>query len=782
MKMKGTDLLAAFKKSGSEDAFSELVRRYSALVHSVAKRRPTRVPAPEEVVQLVFIRLAKAAPVFKNDAQLVAWLHRTTVHVAVDAWRSESRRRAREQHAAVMEPAAHENDSHWDEIAPRLDEALDELSDPDRQAVLLRFFERKQFREVGHAFGVGQDAAKMRVSRALERLRRQLTVRGVSCSAVALADFIAESAVEAAPSQLVTALGSARFLRACRAAGAAGTLSTLPILILMSKAKLATLLVALALVGLGVIGIRQASKSGTAPGDTVAAGQPPKRAAVSDSASRSTLGLARAGAKGIGAPSISSVQAELEDAKRELRALLERPPAGKGYPPPELVRVLAKFGHSINEAVPILVEASANPDYETRAWAISGLTHSLAMQRHVSGGETRAPEMFNQARPALSKVLRSGDEPNLLRMLALSAYLPSPVYSNDVLLQAAPPLDAAATEDLLAALRSVDKRSDGFRFTIVDHLTHYFEPHAEDLEAFAAAFRPFLEDPWPSQRLLAGYALASWPGEKPQAVKEELLNELRTRTNPHSYRAASGLGKLGPSAADAVPELLAYAEATQNWSAGYREHALEAACRLQPELRSQYAAIDAKLKQEEAALSKAADIKPGNSLNLAAKLADPEQGASLIQGFVSSIQESLEPEKARETLAEHLQQVLAEASPGQRGAVEQALEAVRRAETSTKPSGAERPLLPISSLILDARVMLVQDGGERRSDKLEHLLNELQKQYLGAKSKTSVTAERFEALAKAIGEIDPQFQAEWRKEVLRNYPWLDRMVLPAGVR
>src|ERR1700693_5571780 len=99
--MNGTDLLTEFRQTRDEVTFGELVRRYTNLVYSVAKRRLGNISQAEEVTQTVFIRLAKAAPNLHSDAELVAWLHRTTVHASIDLWRSESRRRAREEHAAA---------------------------------------------------------------------------------------------------------------------------------------------------------------------------------------------------------------------------------------------------------------------------------------------------------------------------------------------------------------------------------------------------------------------------------------------------------------------------------------------------------------------------------------------------------------------------------------------------------------------------------------------------------------------------------------------------------
>jgi len=255
--MNGTELLAAYKQSGSEDAFSQLVRRYTNLVYSIAKRRVSNGPLAEEVTQSVFTRLAAAAPKVRGDAELVAWLHRTTVHVAIDVWRSETRRRTREQHAAVMEPVPAESTPLWAEIAPNLDESLNQLSAADRHAVLLRFFDQKPMRDIGRILGVSEDAAKMRVSRAIDRLRTQLAGRGVTCTAVALGMVLAERSIEAAPSHLVASLRSIKLPASAGAAGIAGILSAL---LHTSRSKVITGVVALC-VGIGVIALFRSTEA-----------------------------------------------------------------------------------------------------------------------------------------------------------------------------------------------------------------------------------------------------------------------------------------------------------------------------------------------------------------------------------------------------------------------------------------------------------------------------------------------------------------------------------------
>jgi RNA polymerase sigma factor (sigma-70 family) len=272
VKMNGSDLLTAYRTSRSEGAFTELVRRYTNLVYSVAHRRLADPSLAEEVTQAVFLRLAKAAPKITHDAALVAWLHRTTVHVAIDAWRSESRRRAREQNAAAMEPTPVEDARLWSEMAPQLDEALNQLGDEDREAVLLRFFAQKRMREVGQALGISEDAAKMRISRAIDRLREQLALRGVTCTVALLTGFMAERSIEAAPAHLLPRLVA---LKCATSTGSTGIAAVLP------SAKLGAILVTLLAAGLYLVALLRSpnlagrqSVQDTAPGALAAAPAP----------------------------------------------------------------------------------------------------------------------------------------------------------------------------------------------------------------------------------------------------------------------------------------------------------------------------------------------------------------------------------------------------------------------------------------------------------------------------------------------------------------------------
>ncbi len=204
--MNGSEHLASYRNAGSETALAELLRQHTNLVYSVAKRRLSNASLAEEVTQTVFARLARTPPKLKTDGELVAWLHRTTINVAIDVWRSESRRRAREQQAVGMQSTPAEDTRAWEEMAPHLDEALNRLTKDHRQALLLRFFEQKTLRDIGYILGVSEDAAKMRVSRAVDRLRGQFARQGIACASALLAALLVQCAVEAAPDRLLDRL------------------------------------------------------------------------------------------------------------------------------------------------------------------------------------------------------------------------------------------------------------------------------------------------------------------------------------------------------------------------------------------------------------------------------------------------------------------------------------------------------------------------------------------------------------------------------------------------
>jgi hypothetical protein len=105
-----------------------------------------------------------------------------------------------------------------------LDAALDQLSRPDRQALLLRFWQRQDHRRIGTALGSTEEAARKRIARALEKLRTVLRRRGVLLTAAILAQLLTDHATAAVPSPLAATLPGA----AWRQATATGPITTPP--------------------------------------------------------------------------------------------------------------------------------------------------------------------------------------------------------------------------------------------------------------------------------------------------------------------------------------------------------------------------------------------------------------------------------------------------------------------------------------------------------------------------------------------------------------------------
>jgi DNA-directed RNA polymerase specialized sigma24 family protein len=169
----------------------------------------------------VFTALARKAGSLTSHPVLVGWLHQSTQWAAAGLRRNEQRRQRHEQAAALESVAveAEPSDSaDWDHVRPLLDTALDELKGGDREAVLLRYFENLSYSEISQRLRIGDNAARMRVERALERLRSHLAKRGVTSTAGALGLVLSQRAVAAAPTGLAQPIASTAYASAGAAA------------------------------------------------------------------------------------------------------------------------------------------------------------------------------------------------------------------------------------------------------------------------------------------------------------------------------------------------------------------------------------------------------------------------------------------------------------------------------------------------------------------------------------------------------------------------------------
>ena len=201
-------LLKQYADENSESAFAELVTRYVNLVYSAALRSVGHAHAAEEITQAVFIILARKAKSLGDKTVLSGWLYQTARLTAANYLRGEIRRQNREQEAYMQSILNEPESEAWRQISPLLEDAMGRLGERDRNAIVLRFFENKSLGEVGVALGATEDAAKMRVNRALEKLRKFFAKRGGIFSAAAIAGAVSANSVQTAPAGLAAIISA----------------------------------------------------------------------------------------------------------------------------------------------------------------------------------------------------------------------------------------------------------------------------------------------------------------------------------------------------------------------------------------------------------------------------------------------------------------------------------------------------------------------------------------------------------------------------------------------
>ncbi len=231
------ELLRRYSEENSEPAFAELVGRRLDFVYSVALRQTGGdTHRAQDAAQRVFTDLARKAASLARRPVLTGWLFRSAQFAATDLVRAESRRQVREAEAERMHDHLSKPKPNWDELRPVLDQALAELNERDRDALMLRFFEGQPFAAIGGQLRLTEDAARMRVERALEKLRVRLARLGVTSTAAALAGTLAVQSINAAPAGAAAAITSSALAVAGSVSGV-GVGVTLANLFVMTKIK-----------------------------------------------------------------------------------------------------------------------------------------------------------------------------------------------------------------------------------------------------------------------------------------------------------------------------------------------------------------------------------------------------------------------------------------------------------------------------------------------------------------------------------------------------------------
>ena len=222
MEPDDSELLRRYVRDKDEDAFSLLVRRHIDLVYATAVRTLGGASAAaSDVAQEVFLSLARKAAWLGAEGSLAGWLHRAAVLAARQRMRTEARRQQRDKTAAALAKTMESSESESVPVIRDLDEALLELEDNDRRALVLRYLEQRSLRDVGECLRIGEDAAQKRVAKALGRLSQCLARRGYPVATSAGLAQSLQAAVLSAPHGVAGAVAA----NTLTTVGAAGGLS-----------------------------------------------------------------------------------------------------------------------------------------------------------------------------------------------------------------------------------------------------------------------------------------------------------------------------------------------------------------------------------------------------------------------------------------------------------------------------------------------------------------------------------------------------------------------------
>jgi len=352
-----SQLLRSYVEQHSEAAFAELVRRHVDLVYSAALRMVCDSHLAEDVAQSVFMALAKNAAQLTNRAVLSGWLHGTAQNIAAQTVRSEVRRRAREREAATMdEMLATESNELWEDIAPHLDAALGQLNEADRDALLLRYFERKSAQDMARILGISEEAAQKRVSRAVERLREFFTERGVTVGAGGLVVAISANAVQSVPPGLSVGIAAASLAATTTGTTATAIVGKAITMTTLQKALIGTTLVVA--VGTGMYEARKVSALRRAHGEMMRQQQAPLSQKIEQltrerDAARRELGALRDENERLNRNTTELLRLRGEAAvlRRQQGEVLKQSPA-KGPPPAEQKPVDAIWVRQVLDSSP----------------------------------------------------------------------------------------------------------------------------------------------------------------------------------------------------------------------------------------------------------------------------------------------------------------------------------------------------------------------------------------------------------------------------------------------
>jgi len=161
--------LIAEARAGSPDALSALYVEHGAALFRLAYRLVGAREDAEDVVHDVFVGLPDALRRYEERGSFPAWLKRVTARVALMRLRSGKRRRE-----VTLDDAAERSEPTMTSERDGLQAAVNTLPDHLRAVLILKEIEGYSHAEVGELLGISAGASRVRLNRAMRRLRKTL--------------------------------------------------------------------------------------------------------------------------------------------------------------------------------------------------------------------------------------------------------------------------------------------------------------------------------------------------------------------------------------------------------------------------------------------------------------------------------------------------------------------------------------------------------------------------------------------------------------------------------
>ncbi|MDB6053865.1 MAG: hypothetical protein JWN25_1388 [Verrucomicrobiales bacterium] len=588
--------------SGDQDAFTEIVRQHVNAVYSTAWRVLQNSHLAEEVTQDTFSLLAQKAPALRRDVIIIAWLHRTSWNLAMKTLRTETRRRDREQQITSTEMTTSTPDPTWKQISPILDEGIESLGEPDRRALLLRFFEEKTSSEISIALGISETAARSRVSRAVERLRLWFKKRGVTLTSASLITLLTTYSLQAAPEMLFLTANSAAKLTAN---------SLIPVsfgtklLIVLAKMKLKTAIISgvavlFALLVANQIRININDQTLTATEQLPALLQDLKEQRKSVFAGlKSRLG------------NESAAEKKERQALEEIKGILYSKDSDSQLPPMGMREAILASGSRKREALDMLRDALHSGDRRASYRAAM----SLQFLR----------EFADELVPEILALMKKSTDGYLISSIASCGF-----GLNHQDTRRPVDIDGHDTQILPAvieAFKANPAAAEGMR----TWFGSYFRYNKTDQSAGLNLLSPLLDSPDSQQRLTAALLLAHTGGKDDPRLTDALLTGWKSKGDVNDLEILSALKAIGTPARSAGETVVEFARQSRD----FHDQAYDTLALIAPDLRTQIPELDEKLKKLEAAaeLENKMQSGKGSASDLLLALQNPEARMKAVESL-----------------------------------------------------------------------------------------------------------------------------------------------------